>query len=88
MSPRNRVLTVLVAGLILACVGVAVLMSDQGVASFGWFAYAPLSEATFAPGQFLTPVHLWGAAACVTGLIATSGALGYMIGRRGATRRP
>ena len=88
MSPRRRALIVLVAGLTLVGVGVAVLMTPQGVASFGWFAYAPLSEATFPPGLFLTPLHLWGAAAGVTGLVATSGALGYMVGRRDPTRRP
>lgn len=88
MSARHRVLVALVAGLILVGVGVAVLMTPQGVARFGWFAYVPLAEATFPAGLFLTPLHLWGAAAGVTGLVSMSGALGYMIGRRASTRRP
>lgn len=85
---RRRASLVLTAGVVLLVAGVAGLfLVPTSTAGFGWFAYAPLSEATFSPGVFLRPVQLWAGAAALVGLAAASWAVGYLAGRR-ADRRP
>ncbi|GIG39230.1 hypothetical protein Cph01nite_09920 [Cellulomonas phragmiteti] len=69
-------------GLVLVVVGVTVLLTNRGDESLGWFAYAPLAEATYSPGLVVTSTHLWAAGAAVVGLVATSGAVGFIVGRR------
>ena len=48
--------------------------------SFGWFAYAPLTDATFAPG----PPGTWllAGALVVLGVALVAGWGGYLLGRR------
>ena len=40
---------ILVSGVVCAAVGTAVLQESSGAASFGWTAYAPLSDVTYRP---------------------------------------
>lgn len=54
-------------------------------ASFGWFAYAPLSDTVFLPSDVIA-LPTWalvGVGLLVVGLVALS----YMIGRRSGTNR-
>lgn len=56
--------------------------------SFGWTAYAPLSdESFFFSGMYpLTTDRAAGAGLAVLGLILVVGILGWMLGRRSAVR--
>ncbi|MFD4990845.1 hypothetical protein ACFWH7_03765 [Cellulosimicrobium cellulans] len=82
---RPRVATVVLAVLLL--LGVALLVVAASLASrptsFGWFAYAPLSDTTFVPVGAYPPgiaAFLAGAGALMVG-----GAVGFLVGRGSAT---
>lgn len=79
-------LLAIVASGLIVLVGVIVLASSllAPVASFGWFAYAPLSGGVFASqGMFIvSQLTLVGAIVLVLGLIGLSLAFGYLWGRR------
>lgn len=79
---------VLAVGSVLSVVGVVVLaVASARPVSFGWFAYAPLSNTTFtADGVHLfSTASLIGASVLVIGLLVLAAWLGY---RRGVRRRP
>jgi heme/copper-type cytochrome/quinol oxidase subunit 1 len=79
---------VLAVGSVLSVVGVVVLaVASARPVSFGWFAYAPLSDTTFtADGVHLfSTASLVGAVVLVIGLLVLAAWLGY---RQGARRRP
>jgi heme/copper-type cytochrome/quinol oxidase subunit 1 len=80
-SPFQRVQLLLTAGLILTLIGVLVFVLVPS-ADVAWFAYAPVSGEVFTPGVSFRAAHLWGAAAGIVGLVATSWAAGYLAGRR------
>jgi len=84
MSSRRRAWLLLVAGSVLVLVSVAVLLLvPTSVASFGWFAYAPLSTTAVTPGfVFLDPTHRWAVVVGLAGLIAAAWAAGFLAGRR------
>ncbi|RHA39818.1 hypothetical protein D1825_11305 [Cellulomonas rhizosphaerae] len=50
-------------------------------ATFGWFAYAPLSESVYSPG-ILTTTDWVGLALVAVGLLALGAVGGYALGRR------
>jgi heme/copper-type cytochrome/quinol oxidase subunit 1 len=77
-------LLVLAAGGVLCLVSVAVLVQvRRPAASFGWFAYAPLSDTAFPSGLvFLDPTHWWALAVGIVGLLAVGWAAGFLAGRR------
>jgi heme/copper-type cytochrome/quinol oxidase subunit 1 len=91
-SPRparaaNLVLAALgLVGLVL--LGAAAWVSSRPV-TYGWFAYAPLSESTYVPGPAFVP-----GGPGLPVLLATGGALalgavvGYVVGRRGRPASP
>lgn len=83
-------LLLVVGGVVLAVAGVVVLVvatvqATSEPASFGWFAYAPLSDTTFvADGLHLvSTTSLVGAGLLVVGLLALSAWFGYRLGTRG-----
>ncbi len=59
-------------GGIIACAG---FLSPEGAASFGWFAYAPLSNAINSPG---VGGDLWVMGLYLTGLSSTLGAVNFV----------
>lgn len=72
----------------MSVAGVVVLAVDAArPVSFGWFAYAPLSDTVFTTDglHVLSTASLVGAVVVVIGLLLVSACLGY---RRGARRRP
>ncbi|GIG36191.1 hypothetical protein [Cellulomonas pakistanensis] len=67
------------AGLVLTALGVWLLTRPQGA----WFAYAPLSDATYVPAR-----PSWaGIVALGAGCAAWGGSLGHVLARRAAWRR-
>lgn len=79
---------VLVAGLAALVVGVVVLdIASAQPMSFGWFAYAPLSDTTFtAEGVHLfSTASLVGAVMVIVSLLVLPAWLGY---RQGVRRKP
>ncbi len=72
-----------VAGAIILTLALMTLPSSA--ASFGWFAYAPLSDAVFVPSGVIA-IPMWGLGGLgllVGGVIAIS----YLFGRRSANDR-
>ena len=79
-SPATRVVLVAlpIAGLVAIVVGILVARSTP--LSFGWSAYAPLTDATFVPGlaaQFWLGPGLVG-----LGIALLAGWVGFLLGRR------
>jgi heme/copper-type cytochrome/quinol oxidase subunit 1 len=90
MARRNYVAKVgwvgaavlLAAGVITIIVG---LFTPMGIASFGWFAYQPLANATFTPGGsavVLSPVTVAGWVLLAVGLITLAFLVGRFAGQR------
>jgi len=80
----KRFLPVILAALLLIA-GVGVMMVSHQAMSFGWFAYAPLSQQTYFPGAgmiILAPGELWGMGMVVAGLIMLAFWSGYRTARR------
>ena len=79
---------VLVSGLTILAVGVVIVaIAAAQPVSFGWFAYAPLSETTFAAEGVHTfsTASLVGAVIVVLSLLVLAAWLGY---RQGVRRKP
>jgi len=83
VSPQRRAWLLLVAGSVLVLASVTVLLLvPTPAASFGWFAYAPLSDTVVTPGfVFLDPTCRWAVVVGVVGLIAASWAAGLLAGQ-------
>ncbi|MFF2620858.1 hypothetical protein [Oerskovia jenensis] len=71
----------LVAGVLLVGVGAWLASRSSGAASFGWFAYAPLSGETFAPPRPWT--RTLGTVAVGAGLLVLGFVAGWVVARRG-----
>jgi len=78
---------VTLAGFIIVAVGADGASTS---ASFGWFAYQPLSSMAFAGpvGIVLTPATVVGGILAVVGLLALSFLFGYLVATSRASRRP
>ena len=74
----------LVLGLIGMIVG-ELLLTRTTPASFGWTAYAPLSNTLYVP-SIVTGTLILGALLMALGLALTAGWVGFRLGRR--TKRP
>jgi cytochrome c oxidase subunit 1 len=71
---------VLVLGLIGMIAG-AILLTRPTPASFGWTAYAPLTNTTYAP-PLVTGSFVLGALVLTLGIALTAGWVGFTLGRR------
>ncbi|MFK0039619.1 hypothetical protein ACIQTW_07230 [Paenarthrobacter sp. NPDC090517] len=84
-QPSRRVSAVVVPllGLIAVIVGLIVAWTNQST-SFGWFAYAPLSETVFIGngGAMVSQGTQIGLAVTVVGLLVLAFRAGLAIGRR------
>jgi len=72
-----------VTGALLVVLGV-VITATAPAQSFGWFAYAPLSNDVYTSPALplvLSGHHLLGLAAAVTGFVLTALAVGLRLGR-------
>lgn len=73
---------ILITGVILLAVSL-----PTAAASFGWFAYQPLANATIFPGVVTSPAAVAGTVLIVLGLIGLAFTNGVAVGRRSAARR-
>ncbi|MEP6842042.1 MAG: hypothetical protein ABJA11_00890 [Pseudolysinimonas sp.] len=80
MNRALRRYGILALGLIGMIVG-AILLASRPTASFGWTAYAPLSNTAFVP-PFATPSLYLGVALLAIGLVLVAGWIGFALGRR------
>lgn len=81
--PRWVGIAVVAFGIASAVAGVVLMLVPSGQASFGWFAYAPLSRTAFVPtGTLLSQLDLAGLALLVIGLVALAFSAGWALGRR------
>ena len=79
---RTRVVLA-IAGLVATITGVVLVATSAPSASFGWFAYAPLSSVTFTPdGTFLNSQQLMGLVVGVLGLLLVAFSAGWSLGVR------
>ena len=77
-----------VLGAVAAVIGLVLLLLPSGQASFGWFAYAPLSNSAFIPpGVLLSPHSQIGIVLFVIGLAMLAFSAGWMLGHRQAARQ-
>ncbi|MGW6007024.1 hypothetical protein ACWFNS_19160 [Oerskovia enterophila] len=70
----------LVAGVLLVGVGAWLASRSSGAASFGWFAYAPLSGAVYEPSRPWSSVL--GFVAAGAGLLVLGFVAGWAVARR------
>jgi heme/copper-type cytochrome/quinol oxidase subunit 1 len=74
-----------VLGAVAVVIGLVLLLLPSDQASFGWFAYAPLSGTTFfPPGGLLSPRSQIGMVLFVVGLVLLAFGAGWMLGQRQA----
>ena len=84
-KPVGLVIASIVSGLlVLGGVALFIANSPTSTASFGWFAYQPLSGAAFFPGSLivLTQPSAVGIAIGVAGLVGLGVIAGFLLGRR------
>lgn len=77
------------AASVLLVLGAGLTVLGYRDRSFGWFAYAPLSEQTYGSATGLLVVgreEAVGLAVLVVGLVLAAGCVGARIGRRSASR--
>ncbi|TFD04842.1 hypothetical protein E3T25_04830 [Cryobacterium sandaracinum] len=83
---RRVSVSMVVLGTVAAVIGLVLLLVPSDQASFGWFAYAPLSNTTFSPiGLQLSPRSQIGIALFIVGLAVLAFGAGWMLGQRQAT---
>lgn len=76
-------ITAVVAGLLLVAGVVTLILGPSTASSFGWFAYAPLSDEVFAPGMhFLTTAQILGWTFIACAACATAFWAGLAVARR------
>ena len=77
-----------VLGALAAVIGLVLFLLPSGQATFGWFAYAPLSNTTFfPPGVLLSPHGQIGIVLFLTGLAILAFGAGWMLGQRPAASK-
>ncbi|WP_138067596.1 hypothetical protein [Cellulomonas rhizosphaerae] len=78
---RRTLPAVAVLAVLLVVGGGWLVWHSSRSATFGWFAYAPLSESVYSPG-ILTTTDWVGLALVAVGLLALGAVGGYALGRR------
>ena len=79
-SRRKAAIATLVAGALLAGVGIVLAVLPQPQ-SFGWFAYQPMADAiSFGGAQLIPDSRLWGWALIVVAALLAAFAGGWMLG--------
>jgi heme/copper-type cytochrome/quinol oxidase subunit 1 len=80
---RKGILILSLIGAVAVLTGTLTLLTSPGPESIAWFAYTPLSDASFSPGgMLLTPQAAIGLLVGVLGLVALAFAGGWALGRR------
>ena len=80
---RRVSVSMVALGTAAAVIGLVLILMPSDQASFGWFAYAPLSDTTFSPiGLQLSPRSQIGIALFVIGLAVLAFGAGWMLGQR------
>jgi heme/copper-type cytochrome/quinol oxidase subunit 1 len=69
--------SVLIIGLVAIVIGIVLVAQRQS--SFGWFAYAPLTDLSFMP---VSSLNIAGLLVLAVGLVLVAGWVGFMIARR------
>jgi heme/copper-type cytochrome/quinol oxidase subunit 1 len=72
---------ILILGIVFVVAGVGGLIAWLPRPSFGWIAYAPLTQTTFLPQPNVFDYSL---GLAVVGLVLVAGWVGHLIGRRRA----
>lgn len=72
----------LIGGVALLLGGSVAIAASPPSASFGWFAYQPLSQAVLLPAAAASPLGTAGVVAMVLGAAAIVFAAGLAVGRR------
>lgn len=82
--PAPLLVALIHSGVLAVTGALVILLAPQASASFGWFAYQPLSDAVFVPGGFivLTQAAIVGAVLAIVGLIGLAAVVGFALGRR------
>lgn len=82
--PAPLVVALILSGVLVVGGALVILIAPQASASFGWFAYQPLSESVFIPGGFivLTQTVIVRGVLAIVGLIGLAGIVGFALGRR------
>ena len=79
---------VVILGAATAVIGLVLSLQPSGSASFGWFAYAPLSDTAFVPsGVLLTSQSQIGIVLIIIGSALLSFGAGWVLGQRHAARQ-
>ncbi|ANJ28267.1 hypothetical protein [Agromyces aureus] len=85
---RIRLVTVGVATIVLAIVGVVLVVVPGQSASFGWFAYQAVGDFGFVGGLPIMPVaQRWGWALIAVAAVISAFATGWVLGGRRERRR-
>ncbi|MEO7122625.1 MAG: hypothetical protein ABI400_05820 [Lacisediminihabitans sp.] len=79
----RRVIVCIILGAIVTVAGAVLILIPSPTASFGWFAYVPLSDAVFTPASaLLAPVHQAGLLVGVIGALLLAFGVGWWFGQR------
>lgn len=88
--PRTASITLafLGSGVLIVVGAIVYIAASQAGASFGWFAYQPLSRTVLMGGDFIfmTPLSAVGLGIVVLGLIGFGILVGYLVGRGSRAR--
>lgn len=76
-------ITLGIVGIIAVGAGLALMINGQTQATFGWYAYAPLSDKSFSPAAtYLSARGQAGLAVAVIGAIVVAFCAGWMLASR------
>lgn len=84
VPPRRPPLWLIVLaslGVVLVLVGSLLVLLNPSEATFGWYAYAPLSDEAFPAASFMTPEAVAGWVSAVVGLLLWAFCAGWIVGR-------